>query len=71
MFLRKVLIWHYGDIRFIGIEKSASFAPSKQTIRRIQIFDPHGMPLHPSQEFQLIEQDYTALYPDDKLALWD
>ena len=39
----------------------------KQTIRRIHMFDMHGMPLHPSQEIQLIEQYYTVLYSDENL----
>ena len=67
LFLRKV----FADLAlrkqtFDRYRKIRKLCP-KQRIRRIQMFDPHGMPLHPSQEIQLIEQYYTALYLDDQL----
>ena len=36
----------------------------KQQTRRIQLFDPHGMPLAPQQELISIEQYYTNLFAD-------
>ena len=39
----------------------------KHRIRRIQMYDPHGMPLSPTQEIQQIEQYYIALYSDAHL----
>ena len=51
---------------FEWYRKIRQFCP-KQKFRRTQMFDQHGMPLSPTQEIQLIEQYYTALYSDDQL----
>ena len=37
----------------------------KQRLRRIQMYDQHGISLSPTQEIQQIEQYYIALYSDD------
>ena len=55
-----MLILHSGD-KCTSVTGKSDFVQSSQLYRKIQLFDDHGMPLHPAQEIQAIEHCYNDL----------
>ena len=61
-----MLILHSGD-KCTSVTGKSDFVQSSQLYRKIQLFDDHGMPVHPAQEIQAIEHCYNDLYLDASL----